>query len=215
MSSSGDPVSNNPHTGPGGPPITGSNLTIGDGDNAVSIPLNHPGNINPYDVNPYASKLLGANQDLYHEFAGSATGNAFNHDLYSKMMTAQQTNIGTEMGNLYASRGLSGSSAEMGGISSAINQNQMAWLNREQGDQMQAMRGLSGLNQQNFGDIIGIQGQYGNFQDVYGQDVLGLLGLQQQQKMANQQMWGGLIGQGMGMPMQAMQFLPAIKAAGI
>lgn len=189
MSTSGSPVAMNMTTnGPNGP-VTQADPSIG----GTAIPLMNPGSVDPSQVNSAADQYLNNNASMYNQFSNSAAGGAFNPQFYAGMQGQMQNNIQSSLGNQYSAMGLSGSSAEMGALNQATNQNQMAWMNRQQSDQQKAMSGLEGLNQQGYQQTMGIQNQYGQFQDTYGQDILGLLGISQQQQAGNQQMLGNII----------------------
>lgn len=186
---SASPINSNQLTG-----SQGETLGLNQNFMGTNINLMNPGSMGPGEVNPYANQVLQNNQNLYGMFQNSAAGGAFNPNFYNQLKNSQQQQITSSMGNQYAAMGLSGSSAEMGGMANAVSNNQMNWLNRQQSDQMRAMQGLSGMNQQMYGDIMGIQNQYGNYEDTAAQSQLGLLGLQQQQRAANQQLEGQIVG---------------------
>lgn len=169
-----------------GTPISGINIGYG----SSSFPMYDPGMMNPASLNPYAAGYLNNNQSLMSQVQGSM----LNPQQYQQLQGTQQQNLTTSLNNQYAAMGLSGSSAEMGGVAQAINQNQMSWLNRQQSDAQKYAGTMTGLNQQGYGDLMGIQSQYGQFQDVYGQDIVGLEGLNQQQDAGNNQMWGQIAG---------------------
>lgn len=167
-------------------------------DNGQDLSITSPGSINPSQTNPYAAGYLQNNQNLYSQFSQSAAGGAFNPSFYQGMQNTSQANLTTSLGNQYARMGLSGSSAEMGGMSNAIQQNQMSWLNREQSDQTRAMQGLEGLNNQGYSETMGLQNQYSGYQNEVNQDQLGLYGVQQQQQAANNSLLGGIASAGIG-----------------
>ena len=170
-------------------PVSGVNMNFG----GQSLGLNDPGMMNPGQLNPYAQQYMQNNQNLMSQMQGSM----LNPQQYAQLQGTQQQNLTTSLDNQYAAMGLSGSSAEMGGVAQAVNQNQMSWLNRQQGDERNYASAMSGLNQQGYGDLMGIQNQYGNFQDAYSQDVVGLYGIQQGAQAANNQMWGQMVSGGL------------------
>lgn len=170
--------------------VTGGMLNYGGAD----IQLQHPGLVDPLAVNPYANQYLQHTNDLYSMFSNSAAGGAFNPSFYNQMMQNQQNQMTTGLGNQYARMGLSGSSAEMGGMANAIQSNQMNWMNRQQSDQMRAMQGLQSLNNTGYQQTMGIQNQYGDFQDAYSQDIMSLLGINQSDINSNNQLEGQIIG---------------------
>lgn len=161
--------------------------------NGMSVPLKNPGMMDPNSINPYASQYLQNNQDLMAQVHNSV----LSPSQYGQLQNTQQANLTTSMDNQYARMGLSGSSAEMGGVAQAINQNSMNWMNRQQSDMSNYAHMYSSLNQQGYGDVMGLQNQYGNFQDVYGQDMFSLMGINQQDNASNNQMWGNIISSGL------------------
>lgn len=187
---------------PGGP-VSGVSMQY----DGTPINMRNPGMMDPTQLNPYAGQYLNQINGMMSQFQSSASGGAFNPDFYKGMHDTQQANLTTGIENSYARMGLAGSSAEMGGISNAITNNDMSWLNRQQSDQMKAMTGMESLNNMGMKDVMGIQGQYGDFQDSYNQDILSLLGVNQQAQASQNQM----IGQGIGgigqMAMMAAMFL--------
>ena len=175
----------------------GNNGTMQDvGINYGNADLNmqNPTQFSNAALNPEAAAYNTNTNNLYNMFSQSAAGNAFNPNAFSGMQAQQQSNLTSSLGNQYAAMGLSGSSAEMGGMSNAIQNNQMGWLQKQQGMQMQAMQGLEGLNNQGYQQTMGIQNQYGQFQDVANQDILGLIGVQQQAQNAQNQAIGQIAG---------------------
>jgi hypothetical protein len=185
---------------PGGPngPVSQYGLTYGDPkDGGMSWNLHNPAMMDPSQLNPYASMYLNNINGMLGQFQNSAAGGAFNPNFYQHLQDTSQANITTSLENSFARAGLGGSSAAMGTIGGAVEKNQMDWLNRQQSDQMRAMQGLEGLNQTGMKDVMGLQGQYGEFQDMYNQDILSLLGVKQQQDAANSNLWSGLA-QGVG-----------------
>lgn len=175
--------------------MTGGSLSYG-GSQLMNI--QNPGTMDPSQLNPAAAQSLTNNQNLYSMYSNSAAGSAFNPGFYSGMEAQGQTGATSSMANQMAGMGLGGSSAEVGGMTNAINSNQMNWMNREQGDQQKALSGLEGLNQQDYNMTTGIQQGYGEFQSSYDQDVLGLLGMQQQTQNANNSNLYGLLDSGLG-----------------
>lgn len=186
-------VMSNPTYGPGGL-LQGGTVNV----QGNSIPVTNPGSVDPNQANPYASQYLNNLSGLYGQFSNSAAGSAFNPGFYNQLQNTQQNNLTTSLGNQYAAMGLSGSSAEMGGLNQAIQSNQMNWMNRQQSDQMKSLQGLEGLNSAGYNETMGIQGGYGNFESTYGQDVLGGLGMLQGQQIANTSALGGMFGSGLG-----------------
>jgi hypothetical protein len=162
--------------------------------NGAPINFQNPTQFTNAQMNPEAAAYNTNTNNLYSEFQSSSAGNAFNPNAFAGMQAQQQSNLTSSMGNQMAAMGLSGSSAEVGGMSNAIQNNQMAWLQKQQGMQMQAMQGLEGLNNTGYQQTMGIQNQYGGFQDVANQDILGLLGAQQQAQAAQNSMWGQIAG---------------------
>ena len=168
------------------------------GYNGMNMQYNNPAQYSPSTLNPSAGAYITNLNNLYSEFSNSAAGGAFNPSFYSGLEATQQNNLTSAMGNQYASMGLAGSSAEMGGINQAIQGNQMSWLNRQQGDQLKALSGLQGLNQAGYSDTMGIQNQYGDFEGAYNQSIASLTGMQQQQKEANSALAAGMLTGGKG-----------------
>lgn len=189
---SGTPMISMP--GGGGYTMPGPTAETSMNYNGTNINLQNPGLMDPSMLNPAASGYLNNIQGLYGMFQNSAAGGAFNPNFYSGMEATQQANLTTSLENQYAAAGLGGSSAAMGGVAQAVNQNQMQWLNRQQSDQMRAMQGLEGLNQQGYGMTTGIQGQYMNYQDASNQDIINLLGIQAGLQGSENQMWGNIAG---------------------
>ncbi len=175
----------------GGNPYSTS-TTIPYSSDHTPLSINSPGSIDPSQVNPYAAQYLQNNQNMYNQFSQSAAGGAFNPAFYKGMQDTSQANLTTSLSNQYARMGLSGSSAEMGGESNAIQQNQMSWLNRQQSDQSRAMQGMEGLNNQGYSETMGLQSEWAAYQQEVNQDELSLYGVQQQQSAANNQMWSGI-----------------------
>lgn len=152
-------------------------------------PINtlNPGIIDPSQANPYANQYLQNTNTMMNDFSHSVAGGAFNPNFYGQMQAKQQDQLTSSMGNQYARMGLAGSSAEMGGMNQAIQGNQMAWLNRQQSDQMQALKGLEGLNNQGMNQLSQIQGQYSAFEDATNQDILSIINQGNQTSTANNQ----------------------------
>lgn len=193
MASSAPPVSSSPNYNSNGI-MTGGGLSY----NGTPMNVQNPYMLSPGDLNPAASGYLDNVKNLYSQFSNSAAGGAFNPSFYDNMKQTQEGQITSSLDNQYAKMGLSGSSAEMGGLNQAIQSNQMNWLNRQQGDQMKAMQGLEGLNQQGYGMTTGMQNEYGDFESAFNQSIANLLGVQQQQQASNNASLGGIIGSGLG-----------------
>lgn len=174
--------------------ITGAVIDM----NGTKLPIGMEGGINPSEANPFAYKYLQNDDALYQQFQNSVAGGAFNDNFYNNMKMQQQNQIVNTMNNQFASSGLAGSSAAMGGINQAIQNNQMSWLNRQQGDQMRAMQGLEALNQQGMKDTMSLQKQYGDFQDMYLQTIANAMGLQAGQNAANTAQTGQIWSAGLG-----------------
>lgn len=150
----------------------------------------------PSELNPSAASYVTNNSGIYGQLSNSSV-NPFNTDIYSQTQANNQASLTSSLQNQYASMGLSGSSAEMGGLSNAITQSQLQAQKQQMGAQLQYSGALSGLNQQGYTDTMGIQNQYSDYQDSYNQSIANLLGVQQQSQASNNQMWGQIIAGGM------------------
>lgn len=185
-------MSNQTNMGPSGQHMGGSMRYDG-----ANFTMNNGANFNPNQLNASAGKYVDNNTDMMNEFKNSAAGGAFNPHFYDTMKAQSQAHGTTSLENEYAKMGLSGSSAEMGGLNQSIQGNQMSWLNREQSDQMKAMQGMEGINAQGYGQTMGIQNGYNDFEGSYNQSLASLLGVKTGQEDSNNQMWGNMIGAGM------------------
>lgn len=184
---SATPVNANEVMGPGGT-VNSLNMDY----NGTQIPMINPGTLDPSQINPAASPYLGQIQSMFSGLQGSMLG----PDQYKHLQDTSEANLTTSLSNKYAAMGLSGSSAEMGGLNQAIQSNQMNWMNRQQGDYAKYLNAGEGLTKEGYGMTTGIQGGYGNFQDVYGQNILGLLGVGQGAANSSNQMIGSMVGGG-------------------
>lgn len=178
-----------PGSNPIDDPMKGGSMYYG----GATINMNDPANFSPDMLNKSASPYISDINNLKSQFENSAAGSAFNPEFYKGMMDTSSANLESHLNNQYAAMGLSGSSAEAGAMSNALTNNQMSWMNRQQGDQLKAMSGIEGLDQTGLKDTMGVQAQYGEFQDAYNQSIANLLGLQNQAQASSNQETGQII----------------------
>lgn len=157
----------------------------------------NPQGVNPYTANPYAGAELSNLQGLQGA-QGQIMSEAFDPSYYNSLKANAITGSTTSIDNQYAKMGLAGSSANLGADSSSINNLNQYYLNRQMGDQEHAIQGMAGLDNSMYGDIMGIQGQYGDFQNGILDTLVGLNNSSQEQQMANNQMMANLMGSAMG-----------------
>lgn len=183
---SSNSVQSTPYAGGAYGTQTGGTLNYG----GTPMSYQNPGAMSPASLNPYAAaygaKLNGLSTQIGESMPGS--------DWYQHMEDTQSQNLNTKLGNQYAAMGLSGSSAEMGAMSSANIQNENQWTSRQLGDSMKSAGMQSQLDQAGYGETMGIQGQYGNFEDAYNQSIASLMGVQQGANTSNNAL-AGQIGQ--------------------
>lgn len=173
-----------------------------------------PGAMDINTLNPEAAQFQHNNLAMMQMFGNSAAAGAFNPDFYKGMQDRDQRQLTTALGNQWASRGLAGSSAEMGGMNNAIQTNQMNWLNRQQSDQIRAMQAMTGLNSQAYQQTMGIQNQYQNWQSQMANQQMGVMGMNQQRDIADQQAWMSLLGAGIGAAGMAAGGMPPMPSGG-
>lgn len=170
-----------------------NNINVG----GQNLTTENPAYFSPQDLNPSAAGYTQGLQGLMGGIMNNTPGGQAlqgNSGYYQNMMGIQGQGIQSMMGNQYARMGLQGSSAEMGGMSQALTQNQLAWTGKEQSDALQSAQGISSLDQAAYGQTMGIQNQYGNYENTANQDILSALGYQSSQQQANNQMFASIFG---------------------
>lgn len=190
---SADPVNSQYSYGPGGT-VNSSNFSLG---GLHTGNLMNPGAVDPSSANPYAAQTLASLHGLQGD-QQQILNDAFDPNHYNALKSNAITGQTTGIDNSYAKMGLAGSSANLGADQSAINQTNMQFYNRQMGDQQHAIQGMQGLDQTAFGDTMGIQSQYSGYQNNMMQMLMGLQNSSNQQANAENQMYGSIIGGGLG-----------------
>jgi hypothetical protein len=170
--------------------LHGYNFNAG---NFQSPNMTNPGNINPFSANPYAGAAISSLQGL-QGYQSSLMNEAFDPNYYNGLKANAITGQTNSIDNQYAKMGLAGSSANLGADQSAVNQTNMQFYNRQMQDQRNAINGMMGLDQNMYGDILGIQNQYGAFQNGMLANMMGASNSQNQLNMANNQMMAQMMG---------------------
>lgn len=158
--------------------------------NGTQMNYQNPGQFTASQLNPQAGAYADTLKGLQGQVANSMPGS----DYYSHMQQQQGQQINSSLQNQYSAMGLSGSSAAMGAMNQANIQNEQAWTGRQLSDSMHSAQLQGQLNQMGYQDVMGVQNQYGNFEDAYNQSIANLLGAQQQQQQANWQLGGNVFG---------------------
>ena len=155
--------------------------------NGTQMSYQNPGLMSPSGLNPAAAAYASQLQGLGQQIQGATPGSAY----YQGMANTQGAAIQSSIGNQMAGMGLSGSSAAAGAMTQAGIQNNQAWTQKQFQDTMASAQAQGQLNQAGYGQTMGIQNQYGEFEDAYNQSIANLLGAQQQSSEAETSAWTG------------------------
>lgn len=167
-----------------------NSFDFGMGDNSVN--MKNPGSLDPSQLNPYAAAYLSKLNGVSDQYKGVAD-QYLNSDYYNKMMNEYGQRAQTSVDNNFARMGMAGSSAAAGAGMEAQRQNTMMWNQKRLQDAGTAASMMSGLDQRGYQGVMGIQNQYGGFQNSMADAYINMLNAQQQQQQMNNQLYGSLI----------------------
>lgn len=191
MGSGPGPIETRTYAGPSGT-AQGIEFNVGDDEVPNWIDIRNPGTVDLAEVNPELYLELQERRGRRDEFSDSIDY-LFDPAAYDERREEAIRRRSTQLGNLYAARGLSGSSVELGDISENARQIDFAFKDRQLGDQIRALQMENLLQSGVEADILRGQAGFAGFQQQYLDTLLGLRAGDEAAAARNASIWGSII----------------------